>query len=118
MLELATRPVMATHSCARALLDHHRNLTDEQLRGIAATGGTVCVNFLGEFLATDQADRTVDRLAEHIIHIADVIGVDHVGLGPDFIKEVGDDTLPRAARTGSTPSCSSPAWKAPAVCLW
>lgn len=94
VLELATRPVMATHSCARALLDHHRNLTDEQLRGIAATGGTVCVNFLGEFLATDQADRTVDRLAEHIIHIADVIGVDHVGLGPDFIKEVGDDTLP------------------------
>ncbi|WP_069867202.1 dipeptidase [Streptomyces malaysiensis] len=94
VLELATRPVLATHSSTRALLDHHRNLTDEQLRGIAATGGTVCVNFLGEFLAVDQADRTVDRLAAHIVHIAEVIGVGHVGLGPDFIKEVSVDTTP------------------------
>ncbi|GAA3357731.1 hypothetical protein GCM10017744_029490 [Streptomyces antimycoticus] len=54
----------------------------------------VCVNFLGEFLATAQADRTVDRLADHIVHIAEVIGVDRVGLGPDFIKEVSDDTTP------------------------
>ncbi|MFG1862830.1 dipeptidase [Microbispora bryophytorum] len=45
VLELATRPVMATHSSARALRDHHRNLTDDQIRGVAATGGVVCVNF-------------------------------------------------------------------------
>ncbi len=94
VLELATRPVMATHSSARALLDHHRNLTDAQLRGIAATGGTVCVNVLGEFIAADQADRTVDRVAGHIAYIADLIGLDHVGLGPDFIQEVAADTMP------------------------
>ncbi|MBL1100846.1 membrane dipeptidase [Streptomyces sp. 205] len=94
VLELATRPVMATHSSARALLDHHRNLTDEQLRGIAATGGTVCVNVLGEFVAAEQTDRTVDRVAEHIAYIADVVGLDHVGLGPDFIQEIADDTMP------------------------
>ncbi|ADI05876.1 Membrane dipeptidase [Streptomyces bingchenggensis BCW-1] len=94
VLELATRPVLATHSSARALLDHHRNLTDEQIRGLVATGGMVCVNFLGEFLATDPAERTVDRLADHILHIVEVAGVDRVGLGPDFIKEVSADTSP------------------------
>ncbi|MEN8652604.1 membrane dipeptidase [Streptomyces sp. 21So2-11] len=94
VLELATRPVIATHSSARALRDHHRNLTDAQLRGVAATGGTVCVNFLPEFLAADPADCTVDRLADHILHITEVAGVEHVGLGPDFIEEVIGDTTP------------------------
>ncbi|MDJ0464186.1 membrane dipeptidase [Streptomyces sp. H27-C3] len=94
VLELATRPVIATHSSARALRDHHRNLTDAQLRGVAATGGTVCVNFLPEFLAAEPADCTVDRLADHILHITGVVGVEHVGLGPDFIEEVIGDITP------------------------
>ncbi|MFE7330078.1 dipeptidase [Streptomyces sp. NPDC057565] len=95
VLELATRPVLATHSGARALCDHHRNLTDDQLRGIAATGGIVCVNFYPEFLSADSAERTVDRVVDHILHIADVIGIDRVGLGPDFIKEVDQDLIRR-----------------------
>ncbi|MFG1615557.1 dipeptidase [Nonomuraea wenchangensis] len=94
VLELATRPVIATHSSARALRDHHRNLTDEQLRGVAATGGVVCVNFFAPFLAEQPAGYTLDRLLDHIEHIAGVAGLDHVGLGPDFVKEVYDDLLP------------------------
>ncbi|MCP2243876.1 dipeptidase [Lentzea aerocolonigenes] len=92
VLELATRPVMATHSSARALRDHHRNLTDDQLKGIAANGGVVCVNFFAPFL--HESDFTVDRLIDHIEHIAGVMGVDHVGLGPDFVKEVMEDVTP------------------------
>ena len=94
VLELATRPVMATHSSARALCDHHRNLTDDQLRGVAATGGVVCVNFYPPFLAADPATATLDSLADHVAHIADVAGIDHVGLGPDFMTEVMTDLLP------------------------
>ncbi|GAA3128138.1 dipeptidase [Planomonospora alba] len=94
VLELATRPVMATHSSARALRDHHRNLTDEQIRGVAATGGVVCVNFLPAFLSEDPAEYTADRLVDHIAHVAGVAGIDHVGLGPDFIREVLYDTTP------------------------
>ncbi|MET9513737.1 membrane dipeptidase [Streptomyces sp. NPDC002994] len=94
VLELATRPLLATHSSARALRDHHRNLTDAQIRGIAATGGTVCVNFLPEFLADDPAECTLDRLTEHVRHITEVAGADHVGLGPDFIQEVIGDITP------------------------
>ncbi|MFD1939944.1 MULTISPECIES: dipeptidase [Nonomuraea] len=94
VLELATRPLIATHSSARALRDHHRNLTDEQLRAVAATGGVVCVNFVPDFLADDPAGFTLDRLVDHIEHIAAVAGVDHVGLGPDFVREVLTDTTP------------------------
>ncbi|WP_434443590.1 dipeptidase [Lentzea sp. E54] len=92
VLELATRPVMATHSSARALRDHHRNLTDDQLRGIADNGGVVCVNFFAPFL--HETDYTIDRLIDHIEHIAGVMGVRHVGLGPDFVKEVLEDVTP------------------------
>ncbi|HEY3682521.1 MAG TPA: membrane dipeptidase [Streptosporangiaceae bacterium] len=104
VLELATRPVMATHSSARALCDHHRNLTDDQLRGLAATGGVVCANFYPPFLAADPAAATLDTLADHIAHIAGVAGIDHVGLGPDFMADVMTDLLPHwceAEETGS-----------------
>lgn len=90
VLELATRPVMATHSSARALFDHHRNLTDEQARGIAATGGVVCVNFFAAYL--HESAYTIDTLLDHFEHLVGVAGVDHVGMGPDFVREVLADT--------------------------
>lgn len=93
VLELAARPVLATHSSARALRDHHRNLTDEHLRGVAATGGVVCVNFFHAFLA--ERDATLDDLLDHIEHIAATAGVDHVGIGADFIHEVMLDLTPK-----------------------
>lgn len=99
VLELATRPVIATHSSARALLDHHRNLSDAQLAGIAAAGGVVCVNFYAPFL--DSGAPAIDRLVDHIEHIAGAVGVERVGLGPDFVREVLDDTTP--------PCCDRPA---------
>ncbi|WP_067131055.1 dipeptidase [Microtetraspora malaysiensis] len=102
VLEIATRPVMATHSSARALRDHHRNLTDEQLRGVAATGGVICVNFLAAFLAEDARSVTIDHLVDHIEHIAGVAGIDHVGLGPDFIREVYRDLTPPCCEGSSS----------------
>ncbi|WP_394435329.1 dipeptidase [Streptomyces sp. SGAir0957] len=92
VLELATRPLIATHSSARALRDHHRNLTDAQVKGVADGGGVICVNFFAPFL--HESDFTVDRLVDHIEHLASVAGVHHVGLGPDFVKEVLADTTP------------------------
>ncbi|WP_433362576.1 dipeptidase [Streptosporangium sp. CA-115845] len=102
VLELARRPVMATHSSARALRDHHRNLTDDQIRAVAATGGVVCVNFLPAFLTEDVTEYTVDRLVDHIEHVVSVGGIDHVGLGPDFIREVMHDVTP--------PCCEEPGY--------
>jgi membrane dipeptidase len=86
MLELATRPVIASHSSASALRAHHRNLTDARLRALAATGGVVGINVLATFI--DEHVHTVARVADHIEHVASLVGVDHVGLGPDFFSEI------------------------------
>ncbi|SEM30082.1 dipeptidase [Streptacidiphilus jiangxiensis] len=94
VLELATRPVIATHSCVRALRDHHRNLTDDQIRGVAATGGIVCVAFVPDFLTDSQDNVHVDRIVDHIEHVASVAGIDHVGIGADFVKEILTDLTP------------------------
>lgn len=96
ILELATKPVVASHSSAFALREHHRNLTDDQLRGVAATGGVVCVNFFAGFLTEDKP--TVDHLADHIEHILAIAGEDHVGLGSDFVEEVFDEKIPACDR--------------------
>ncbi|MBV9291519.1 MAG: dipeptidase [Frankiales bacterium] len=94
VLELATRPVVASHSSAYAVQAHHRNLTDERLKGIARTGGVVGVNFFFGFV--DPASPTIGRLADHIEHVASVAGIEHVGLGPDFVKEVYEQLTPPA----------------------
>ena len=100
VLELATKPLIATHSSARALRDHHRNLSDEQVKGIAATGGVICVNFFAPFLAESGA--TLDHLADHMEHLVSLAGVDRVGLGPDFVKEVQADTKPAWCELSAT----------------
>jgi membrane dipeptidase len=72
LLELATRPVIASHSSAFALRQHHRNLTDARLQAIAATGGVVGINVLGTFI--DETVHTVARVVDHIEHIASLVG--------------------------------------------
>ena len=94
VLELAGRPVIATHSCVRSLRDHHRNLSDDQIRGVAATGGMVCVAFVPDFLTDRQESVHVDRIVDHIEHIVSLVGIDHVGVGADFVREVIADTTP------------------------
>ena len=98
VLEIATRPIIATHSSARAVRDHHRNLSDDQIKGVAATSGVVCVNFYADFV--DEREHTMDRLIDHIEHMVEVAGIDHVGLGPDFITEVFADLTPPYAGNG------------------
>ncbi|MEV6757543.1 membrane dipeptidase [Streptomyces sp. NPDC051214] len=100
VLELSTRPLIASHSAVRALCDHHRNLTDEQIRGVAATGGVVCVNFFPAFLATEREARTIERIVDHIAHVIELVGVDHVGIGPDFLREVAQDITPPCCDDG------------------
>jgi membrane dipeptidase len=93
VLEVATGTVVATHSCARALRDHHRNLSDEHLRGIAATGGVIGMNVLPTFV--HETEPTLDRVVDHLEHIAAVAGIEHVGLGPDFLREYVDALYPQ-----------------------
>lgn len=83
VLELSKDPIAATHSCAKALCSHPRNLTDQQLRALAEHKGVVGVNFYPNFLRETGPTKRVDVI-RHICHIAEVAGVDTVGLGSDF----------------------------------
>ena len=77
------RPPMASHSCCRALCDHFRNLTDDQLRLMIREGGFVGVNFYPHFLSGDgMADAAL--VARHIDHICQLGGAEIVGFGSDF----------------------------------
>ena len=80
-------PLIASHSGVHALCSSTRNLTDDQLDAIAASGGLVGINFDTGSLREDggdDADTPVERIAEHARYVADRCGVDHVALGSDF----------------------------------
>ena len=83
VLELSKDPITASHSCAKAFCDHPRNLTDEQLRALARQKGVVGVNFYPRFLK-ETGKATREDVVRHIYHIAEVAGVETVGLGSDF----------------------------------
>jgi len=83
VLQFSERPVVASHSCARALCDHPRNLSDIQLRALAEAGGMVGINFCPDFLR-QTGQTTTDDVIRHICHIAEVSGVESVGFGSDF----------------------------------
>ena len=76
-------PFVASHSNARAVCGHTRNLTDDMIRALADKGGVTGINFCGEFLAEDEKS-TAEAMARHIKHIVNVGGMDCVGLGTDF----------------------------------
>lgn len=127
VLECSEAPVVATHSCCRALSDHPRNMTDQMIKSLAESGGVIQVNFyplfldarfsdvladsglsdMGERIETefiaDPADLSKRKawysvmdslsalkrpdytlIADHIDHVVEIAGIDHVGIGSDF----------------------------------
>ena len=86
VLEIATRPFLATHSACLGITDIHRNLGDVQIKTIAELGGVIGVAAAIPFFI-DLENPTADRVVDHIEHVISVAGVDHVGLGPDFVDD-------------------------------
>ena len=83
LIDRHTQPPMASHSCAKSLCDHFRNLTDAQIRAMAERGGWIGVNFYPCFLTgSDRA--TVRDIADHIDHMCQLGAAKHVGFGSDF----------------------------------
>jgi membrane dipeptidase len=80
VLAMATRPVVVSHTGVRGVADHGRNLNDDQLRGVAATGGVIGIGFWPTACGGDS----VDWIARSIAHAVAVAGADHVALGSDW----------------------------------
>lgn len=78
------QPFMATHSCARALANHKRNLTDDQLRTLAEKGGVAGINFECSFLKEGSSHATYDQIIQHLLHMKNVAGIETIGFGSDF----------------------------------
>lgn len=84
-LEHTKAPVMFSHSSSYKLTPHERNVRDDVLLKVKSNGGVVCVNFLPLFLTQNESKTaTIQDAVDHIKHIVDLIGWDHVGLGSDF----------------------------------
>lgn len=91
IVEASTVPVIASHSNARAVVDTPRNLDDDELRALAATGGLVGLNCFPALVGGDEPG--IDDLLRHVRHIADVVGPDHVCFGMNIIPEAVNDGL-------------------------
>ena len=87
-LTLSKTPIVCSHSSCRALCDHPRNLTDDQMRALAQKGGVMQVTLYHGFLAKD-GEATLEDAMRHIDHAVEVMGIDHVGLGTDFDGDGG-----------------------------
>jgi len=90
IMAASTRPVVFSHANPRALVDHPRNIADEQIRACAATGGVVGINGISLFLGDAQSE----TVARHIDHVAQLAGADHAGIGLDFLFAPDVDDSP------------------------
>ena len=87
-LEVSQQPIVCSHSSARALCDHPRNLTDEQMKVLAKKGGVAQVTLYNGFLRTD-GQATIQDAVEHLNHMVNIMGIEHVGIGTDFDGDGG-----------------------------
>lgn len=85
-IEASEPPVAFTHVCAQGLVSHPRNKTDDELRALGEAGGVCGITPLAAFIAEDPRDATLERYIDQIDYVAELIGIDHVGLGMDFTE--------------------------------
>lgn len=84
VIKYSTKPIVCSHSCARGLCNHVRNLTDDMLYKLKENGGVTGINFNHDFVIEEDRFCTIKDIVEHINYIRDLIGIDYVGLGSDF----------------------------------
>ena len=85
VLNATNIPVIASHSNCKALCDHHRNLTDQQIRALADRKGVMGITFVESFLQKSADEVSLNNVLDHIDHIVKLVGVDYVGFGSDYM---------------------------------
>lgn len=84
VMDIATRPIIASHSNCRQLSNTMRNLTDDQIKAIARTGGVIGMNSVNLFADALKENSDVSDLVNHVDHIKQLVGIEHVGIGFDI----------------------------------
>ena len=87
-LNISSKPIVASHSSARTLCNHPRNLTDDQLKALADKGGVAQVTLYSGFLK-EQGMATIQDAIDHLNHMVNIMGIEHVGIGTDFDGDGG-----------------------------
>jgi membrane dipeptidase len=105
-MKLSSKPCIFSHANARALHEHERNITDEQIKAVAATGGVVGVNGYSTFLGVGPAK--VESLVTHIDYMAKLVGPEHVGIGLDCDPSVSGPELDEATSAKYWPARQYP----------
>lgn len=95
LCEVSSKPVIYSHSCMRGVWDHPRNITDDQARACAATGGVVGITGVGIFLGPNTP--TLEAMTRHLEYAVELVGIEHVGVSTDhsfdaedFLAEIRD----------------------------
>jgi membrane dipeptidase len=102
---LTKRPLIVSHSNARRFYDMERNISDEQIKMIGGRGGVIGINAI--LVSPKKEEATLDRYVDHIEHVADLIGIDGVGIGFDFCEFLWHQ-LPDAEREALQAKLTTP----------
>lgn len=86
IINLVKKPIIASHSNSKSLCKVERNLSDDQIKAIGKTGGFIGVNIHKNFVSLDENLQNIDTFIDHIDHIVNLIGIDHVAFGFDFCE--------------------------------
>ena len=105
ILKVVNKNIIYSHGLCKALCDHPRNLTDDQMKALKAVDGLFGITLAGSFIAKDRKERTVDNFMKHIKHAIDIMGIDNVCFGFDFMDYLDAfansniDAIPDATKT-------------------
>lgn len=88
-LDISKKPVVCSHSNCKAVCNHERNLSDDQLRSLAGKGGVCQITLYEGFVSTNPKEADIIKAMEHLDHAARIMGIDHVGIGSDFDGDGG-----------------------------
>ncbi len=87
VIENSDQPMIFSHSNCNHIFAHWRNIDDDEIRACAEKGGVICVNGVGPFLSEPPYEQLADKALDHIEHLADIVGTEHVGIGLDYVYD-------------------------------
>ena len=90
ILSATTGPLIISHGNIKAICDHRRNYSDDQLLALRDRGGVIGICAIAPFIAHETHHQTVQEMAKHIDYAVQLIGIDHVGVGFDVCYYLGD----------------------------